>query len=328
LRPVVRNLHGQLVDLLESTRRADGGSHPPSGENMIEKQRWYHRIPRATSLFIAICVAFVAASGLPRRAASIVEAQDVKNPLAGDPKEIQEGAFLFRGNCGLCHGLNAHGGSRGPDLTRGVWNHGSSDAEIFHTILNGIPGTLMPANDLTDLEAWEIVAYLRSLASAASQTIPGDRQAGEKIFQGDGNCWLCHMVSGKGGRVGPDLSSVGSRRSPDFLTEKIRNPNKNLAPGQTEPGKEWPYDAEAVTVVTQDGKTVRGVLRNEDTFSIQLMDLQEDLHLYLKKDLREVTHEGQSLMPPLDEDLLSNQQLHDLVAYLDSLRGAAIAGGK
>jgi putative heme-binding domain-containing protein len=95
-----------------------------------------------------------------------------------------------------------------------------------------------------------------------------------------------------------------------------------------EPGKDWPFDAEAVLVVTRDGKTVRGVLRNEDTFSIQIMDLQEDLHLYLKKDLRDVTHEGKSLMPSYDEDLLSNQQLSDLVAYLNNLRGAVPAENK
>jgi putative heme-binding domain-containing protein len=278
-------------------------------------------VRRAILPFVLGCVALVVAGVLPRQAFSVARAQDLKNPLAGDPKEIQEGAFLFRGNCALCHGLNARGGSRGPDLTRGVWNHGGTDAEIFHTIVTGIPGTLMPANDLTDLEAWEVVAYLRSLGRTAPKQVSGDRQAGEKLFQGDGNCWLCHMVNGKGGRVGPDLSSIGSRRSPEFLTEKIRDPNKNLAPGQMEPGKEWPYDAEAVTVVTQDGKTVRGVLRNEDTFSIQIMDLQEDLHSYSKKDLRSVTHEGKSVMPPYDEGLLSDLQLRDLVAYLDGLRG-------
>ena len=250
----------------------------------------------------------------------LAQSQELKNPVAGNPKEIEQGAFLFRSNCALCHGLAARGGSRGPDLTRGVWNHGSSDAEIFSNILHGIPGTLMPANDLTDLEAWQIVAYLRGLAPAAS-AVPGNREAGKKIFSDDGNCSLCHMVRGKGGRVGPDLSSVGSRRSPQFLAEKVRDPDKHFAPGPLEPGKEWPYDSEAVTVVTKDGKTIRGVLRNEDSFSIQLMDLDETLHLLLKKGLREITHEGQSLMPAYNEDLLNKDQLRDLVAYLDSLRG-------
>ena len=289
---------------------------------MAENRHSRTRPSKTIFLFMTFCTVLAVAGPL-RYARSTAAAQELKNPLAGNPKEIEEGAFLFRSNCALCHGLGARGGSRGPDLTRGMWNHGSSDAEIFHNVLDGIPGTLMPANDLTDLEAWEVVAYLRSLARSAARPVPGDRQAGEKLFQGDGNCWLCHMIDGKGGRVGPDLSSVGNRRSPEFLAEKIRNPNKNLAPSQMEPGKEWPYDAEAVTVVTRDGKSVRGALRNEDTFSIQIMDLQDGLHSYLKKDLRDVTHEGKSLMPPYDEGMLSNVQLRDLVAYLDGLRGSA-----
>lgn len=284
------------------------------------------RTGKAIALAIVICVAFgaalAAAKALPRQNSSPAAGQEQKNPLAGSPKEIAEGAFLFRSNCALCHGLGARGGSRGPDLTRGVWNHGGTDAEIFRTLLDGVPGTLMPANDLTDMEAWEVVAYLRSLAPAAASEFSGDRQAGEKIFQGEGNCWLCHMIDGKGGRVGPDLSRVGSRRTPEFLAEKIREPNKNLSPGMMEPLKDWPYDVEEITLVTSDGKIVKGVLRNEDTFSIQIMDLSEDLHSYMKKDLREVIHEGKSAMPPSDENTLNKEQLRDLVAYLDSLRGA------
>jgi cytochrome c oxidase cbb3-type subunit 3 len=250
------------------------------------------------------------------------QTQDVKYPVAGDPKEIEQGAFLFRSNCALCHGLAARGGSRGPDLTRGVWNHGGSDAAIFNTILHGLPGTLMPANDLTDLETWQVVAFLRTVAPAAAAPVAGNRAEGEKIFSGDGNCSVCHMVGGKGGRVGPDLTTVGSRRSPIFLAEKIRDPNKHLSPGPLDPAREWPLDAEAVTVVTKNGKTIRGVLRNEDSFSIQLMDLDEQLQLLQKKDLREITHEGKSLMPEYNEDLLNPDQLRDLVAYLDSLRGS------
>lgn len=266
---------------------------------------------------------FVAASFFAQGSHYIAEAQETKNPLAGDPKAIQEGASQFRIDCALCHGLNARGGSRGPDLTRKVWTHGGSDAEIFHTITVGIPGTLMPANDLSDTEIWEIIAYLRSMAPQKSGETGGDRKVGEKIFFGDGNCSLCHMVDGKGGRLGPDLSGVGSRRSPEFLATKLREPNKNLAPTLMDPGKEWPYDAEAVTVVMQDGQKIRGVIRNEDTFSIQLMDTEENIHMYLKKELREVIHEQKTLMPAYGEDILDKKQLWNLVAYLDALRGAS-----
>jgi putative heme-binding domain-containing protein len=247
-------------------------------------------------------------------------AQETKNPLAGNAKALQEGASQFRSNCALCHGLHAQGGSRGPDLTRGVWNHGGSDADIFRTITQGVSGTLMPANDLSDAETWEIIAYLRSLNSAKPKSVPGDRKTGEKLFFGDANCSLCHMVDGKGGRLGPDLSRVGNARSPEYLAAKIRDPNRALAAGVMEPGLEWPREYQTVTVVTRDSQSITGVLRNEDSFSIQFMDQSENLRLYLKKDLQSVTHEQKTLMPAFGEDILDNSKLHDLVAYLDSLR--------
>jgi putative heme-binding domain-containing protein len=256
------------------------------------------------------------------KASPIVAAQEISNPLAGNPKAIEEGASQFRADCALCHGLHANGGSRGPDLTRGVWNHGGSDAEIFRTITEGVPGTLMPANILSDAETWEIIAYLRTLAPKVPEATLGNPKAGEKIFFGDGNCSLCHMVAGKGGRLGPDLSRVGAARSPKYLAEKLRNPNGSTAAGLMEPGKEWPLEYGTVTVVTRNGETIQGVVRNEDSYSIQLMDLSENLHSYMKKDLIEVKHVEKSAMPAYSEDMLDGAQLRDLVAFLSSLRGS------
>jgi putative heme-binding domain-containing protein len=252
----------------------------------------------------------------------IVAAQEITNPLTGNPNAIEEGASQFRADCALCHGLHANGGSRGPDLTRGVWNHGGSDAEIFRTISEGVPGTLMPANILSDAETWEIIAYLRTLAPKVPEASLGNPKAGEKIFFGDGNCSLCHMVAGKGGRLGPDLSRVGAARSPKYLAEKLRNPIGSTAAGLMEPGKEWPLEFGTVTVVTRSGETIQGVVRNEDSYSIQLMDLSENLHSYMKKDLIEVKHVEKSAMPAYSEDMLDGAQLRDLVAFLSSLRGS------
>src|ERR1700730_19048785 len=98
----------------------------------------------------------------------------VSNPVAGNSAAIREGASLFRANCSHCHGLNAQGGGRGPDLTAGRWVHGSSDADIFRTITRGVPGTEMPANGFDDSETWAILAYLRSLTPGNSETVSGD----------------------------------------------------------------------------------------------------------------------------------------------------------
>ena len=248
------------------------------------------------------------------------EAKQVTNPLANNAEAIREGESQFRADCAFCHGLGARGGPRAPDLTRGVWVHGGSDGEIFDTIRGGVPGTLMPANDLSDGETWEIIAYLRSLNNGKAHAVHGDVKAGRDIFFGSGTCSTCHMVHGKGGRLGPDLSVVGAARSPEFIAQKLRNPNRSLAAAGTDIYREWPIEYEAVTVTTKNNQQVRGVLRNEDTYSIQLMDLSENLHSYLKKDLIKVEHEHRTVMPAFDEETLKAQQLRDLLAYLDTLR--------
>ncbi len=239
------------------------------------------------------------------------EEKETKNPLAGNPEAIPQGKSLFRLSCGFCHGLDGRGGRRGPDLGTGRWTHGASDGAIFKTITDGVAGTEMPANDLQDAEVWAIISYLRSLGAGSSTPITGNREEGEKIFFGSGLCGQCHMVKGKGGRLGPDLSRIGVARAVRHLIESLRQPDKEITPG-----------FETVTVVTRDGRRITGIRKNEDTFSVQLMDDKEQLHLLLKKNLREVmSDDKKSLMPGYNTRMLDDKQLQDLLAYMDSLRG-------
>ena len=75
-----------------------------------------------------------------------------------------------------------------------------------------------------------------------------------------------------------------------------------------------------ITLVTQDGRRVRGVTKSEDAFSIQVVDTAERLQGYLKADLREVSDEERSLMPQFGPDRLSDDELDDLLRYLGTLR--------
>jgi putative heme-binding domain-containing protein len=250
-------------------------------------------------------------------------ATTVIKPVTATLGEINEGASLFRANCSPCHGLEARGGGRGPDLTSGRWAHGSSDAAIVLTISQGVPGTEMTASNFEDSETRAIVAYLRSLSPVSAARAAGNRIRGEQIFWGNGACSTCHMVSGKGGGLGPDLTRVGAARAKSYLIDSIREPSKDLADGMVDPNNEngnvLVYDT--VTVVTRTGQRISGLAKNEDTFSIQLLDANQQLHLLLKRDLDSVTHERRSLMPAYTQDKLSDEGLRDLVAYLESLRG-------
>jgi cytochrome c oxidase cbb3-type subunit 3 len=247
----------------------------------------------------------------------------VANPVAGDPAAIREGASLFRANCSPCHGLNAKGGGRGPDLTSARWTHGSSDAEIFRTISQGVTGTQMPANAFEDSEIWTIIAYLRSLAPSDHAKTTGDPVRGEKLFTGSAGCAACHMVKGHGGLLGPDLTRVGASRSATYLIESIRDPDKELSDGMLDPNNHYglPLVYDTVTVVLKDGQKVTGIAKNEDTFSVQLMDTDQRLRFFLKSDVKDVVHERKSLMPAYTDQTISAAELQDLLAYLERLRG-------
>ena len=243
--------------------------------------------------------------------ASLAQQGEPTNPLQGNAQAIDQGLQLFRLSCASCHGLNAKG-LRGPDLTTGQWARGGSDAQLFRTIMQGIPGTDMPGaqySDATPEQVWAVIAYLRTLSGPASvEDNRGDAQNGEALFWGGAGCSRCHMIRGRGGRLGPDLSRIGATRSRTALIKEIRTPSGFFTDGY------WP-----VTVVARDGRRTRGVRKNEDPFSLQIMDTNERILSFDHSDLREVVREPRSLMPDYGANQLTDAELDDVIRYLRSL---------
>ncbi len=273
---------------------------------------------RLSALPVRLCAALLAFAVTARAGA--------QNPFVNDPNAAKAGEYEFRINCALCHGLGARGGGRGPDLTRAQKKHAHNDAEMFAVISNGIPGTAMPANGtngqgvgMTDEEIWQIITYIRSQEVKAPANPIGNSAHGRELFYGDANCSLCHMVEGKGGRIGPDLSSVGGSRTREAIIDSVRNPSRRLAWGLSEATKEFPQEYETITVVTADGKQIKGVALNEDNFSVQIMDMNEQIHLLEKDKLRSFRKSRESLMPVYTPELLSDKNLDDIVAFLISV---------
>src|SRR5882757_7677694 len=138
--------------------------------------------------FAVIALAMGSAVAQPLRS-------QAKNPYAGDAKVAKLGEFEFRANCAFCHGLGARGGGRGPDLTRVQKKHGNSDADIFRTISEGVPGTAMPPNGatqqgvgMTEEEIWQVVSYIRSVQIKSSPQATGNAVRGKGLFSGSGAC--------------------------------------------------------------------------------------------------------------------------------------------
>ena len=261
----------------------------------------------------ALPVAFVAVA---------LRAQE-KNPFSGDAKVAKLGESQFRANCAFCHGLGARGGGRGPDLTSAQKHHGNTDAEMFHNIHDGIPGTAMPAATeggigvgMSDEEIWQVISYIRSVEKKATAAETGNTARGKELFYGTAACGTCHMVDGKGGRLGPDLSSTGASRSVEYLTESLRSPSKRLAKGILQPLKDFAQEYETATVVTSDGTKLQGVVLDEDSFTVQMLDTREELHAFEKNKLRSYEKTRESLMPAYDEKTLPDKDLKDLIAFL------------
>lgn len=246
-----------------------------------------------------------------------------RNPYAGDPKAATQGAVLFRQECTYCHGVSARGGMRGPDLTTGTWTHGGADSELASTISTGVPGTAMPPNKLTEEEIWQLITYLRTLQQPpTAQT--GDAKRGEGLFFGATRCSSCHIVNGRGGQLGPELTKVGSARPRAYLVESIREPGRRLTENLSI-GDEATRKYDTVTLVTADGTTIVGVPLNEDTFTVQVMDTGERVHSLQKRTLKSFKHEERSLMPAYDVNRLNASDLDDIVAYLQTLRAGSPA---
>jgi len=245
-------------------------------------------------------------------------------PIPPSAQAIENGKSTFRVVCSYCHGVNASGGFRAPSLISGHLSHGDSDEAMLNTILHGIPGTAMPANDLEESEAREVIAYLHSLQKTSKPSATGNPEVGRALFFREAYCSRCHMVQGHGGRFGPDLTRVGATRPREYLVESIREPDAEL----TERFLAIDFGTNAttyelITVTTRQGTVFSGVILNEDSFSLQFMDDHEKIHSWLKSDLQSVIHEKRSPMPKYTQQQLSDKQLDDLVAYLTSLNGGA-----
>ena len=159
-------------------------------------------------------------------------------------------------------------------------------------------------------QIWQVAAFVRTLGRVERSKTPGDPRRGEQLCAGKGGCAGCHTVAGRGGAIGPDLTDIGARSSPAYMRISIIDPEAAVPP-----------DFLQVRVVVKDGRRITGVRLNEDAFSIQMRDLSNQFHSFWKSELAELVRDrGRSPMPSY-RNVLSSEEIDDLVAYLESLRG-------
>jgi putative heme-binding domain-containing protein len=222
--------------------------------------------------------------------------------------DVQDGRRVYEGQCASCHGPDGNL-IAGIDFSRDVYRRPFSDDELAATIMAGIPSTPMPPNpNMRRDEALRVVEYLRSMSQGRETTSDGDARRGRALFEGKGECLDCHAVQGVGSRVGPDLTRIGLVRRAGELERSLLDPKAEVQP-----------ENRFYKVLPKGGRPVVGRLLNRDSYTVQLIDLDERLRSFAIADLAEHGFDD-TPMPPAREKL-STQEIADVVAYLSSLRG-------
>ena len=223
----------------------------------------------------------------------------------GMAQENAAGRELFAARCASCHGADGSGGEFGPDIAevRGLRHR---DRNVVDLIKNGLPDSGMPAFPLPQQDLHALAAVIAVLrAPAFEHPPPGDAAAGESFFFGKGNCASCHLVKGRGGVLGPDLSNLGRETRLAHIEMALRDPSTLRTPGY-----------KLVSVRLRSGQTLRGLAKNESNYDLQLQDLDGKLHLLSREEIAEEIAEPKGLMPPITA---TSAEQRDLLAFLSRL---------
>ena len=235
--------------------------------------------------------------------------------LGQTPPNLTEGTKIYAQRCAGCHGADANGTDKAAGLAGNLGLRDRSVPDLRDLIRKGVPASGMPAFDLPPQELDALVALLRSLnAPSAESTAGGDPRAGESFFFGKGQCASCHMISGAGAAIGPDLSNVGREMTVDEIQARLGNASSRITPGY-----------ELATVQLRNGNTMRGFVRNRSNFDIRLQDLTGQFHLIQEGEISAITEEKQSIMPPVKA---GPEELRDLMAYLARRTGVRVGTPK
>jgi putative heme-binding domain-containing protein len=222
--------------------------------------------------------------------------------------DIEDGRRVYQQSCASCHGPDGNL-IAGIDFGRGLYRRAFSDDDLARLIVAGIPSTPMPPNPtMSSDQALRVVEYLRSMPQGRETAADGDARRGRAGFEGKGECRDCHAVQGVGSRVGPDLTRIGLLRRAGELERSLLDPKAEVQP-----------ENRFYKVSPKGGRPVVGRLLNRDTYTVQLIDLDERLRSFQIADLVEHGFD-ETPMPPAREKL-STQEIADVVSYLSSLRG-------
>jgi putative heme-binding domain-containing protein len=140
----------------------------------------------------------------------------------------------------------------------------------------------------------------------------------ELFFDEESNagCARCHTVAEKGGKVGPELTTVSGTRSPQYIVESVLTPSAVIASG-----------FESILIITNDERYLTGIKKGEDELSVSMMLDSGEVLKVLKEEIKEVAPQETSVMPSGFAEDLTMTEFHDVLAFVLTLDGEQAIGG-
>jgi putative membrane-bound dehydrogenase-like protein len=130
----------------------------------------------------------------------------------------------------------------------------------------------------------------------------GDAAAGKVVFKNQ--CAKCHMHSGEGAKIGPDLTGMAVHPKHELLVHLI------------DPSRSVEGNFRVYSVLTGDGVVINGLLASETKTSIELIDSEAKKHIVQREDIESLRASPKSLMPDGFEKQVKPEELRDLLEFL------------
>ena len=237
------------------------------------------------------------------------------SPQSFPPDQVRAGQSRFAAQCGECHGRDGGGGETGPDLMRSMLVVEDVQGDkIGPVVRTGRPDKGMPAFNLSAADLSAIVAFIHD-QKARAETLGGGRrsvdvadlqtgnpQAGERYFNGAGNCSKCHSPTG-------DLAGIATRFQGLVLMQRMLYPT--FGRPAPKPGK--------VTVTLPSGEVINGTLVSRDEFSVAITDQAGARRTWKTNEAKFVIED--SLAGHFEQlGKYTDADMHNVFAYLQTLK--------
>lgn len=272
-------------------------------------------MPNQRTLCASIGVLLAAAIGINARVPQGRPGPGSADKHVVDATAADRGKTVYATECLSCHGSQARGTDRGPNLIQSVVvlrdRYGRDLGpflETGHRNQSAKPGASLTQSQIQDLSHFvhqRVYETLRTSPTFAVQDVlTGDREAGLKYFNGEGQCTKCHSATG-------DLAGIGSRYEPPALQQRFVFPRSGRGRGAR---------PTTVTVTPPSGAPISGVLVQMDDFTVALRDAAGEYHSWKRVPGLNVVKSDPYAAHIELLDTMTDRNMHDVVAYLSRLK--------